>query len=62
MLPPVSNELLLDTTSNKKVSSLAIMYIRIENKIFHIKAQLHIFCGNNRGKDAKYFDLTIECT
>ena len=45
----VSNELLLDKTSNKKVSSLAIMYmyIRMENKIVHIKAQLHIFCGNN---------------
>ena len=55
----VSNGLLLDTTSNKKVSSLVIMHIRMENKIFHIKAQLHIVCGKREAKMLNILILTL---
>ena len=50
-----------------KVSSLAIMFIRMENKFFlHQSPTSYILrkqeLKKKRGKDAKYFDLNIECT
>ena len=58
----VSNELLLDTTSNKKkFLHLQSCILEWKTKFFTSKPNF-IYFAETITKDAKYFDLNIECT